>query len=73
MANTNDYLCYVKQTPRWISAIYVDDDIISLITVMVSKTTEIKKNTVGRLIKATTEISEKGENLEKPLEKEKNW
>lgn len=30
-----------------------------------------KKNTVGRLIKATTEVSEKGENLAKPQEKKK--
>lgn len=40
--------------------------------VTVSKMTKIeKKNTVGRLIKATTEVSEKGENLAKPQEKKK--
>lgn len=34
-----------------------------------------KKSTVSRLIKASTEVSGKGENLAKPLEnkKEENW
>ena len=33
--------------------------------------TEIEKKTVVRLIKATTEVSEKRENLAKPLENKK--
>lgn len=40
--------------------------------VMVLKMIEIKKNMVGCFIKVIIEILEKGENLEKLLEKEKN-
>lgn len=71
---TEDYLFYLKQTPCLILQ-YMSTATAFPWRDGVKNDWKKEKSTVSRLIKASTEVSGKGENLAKPLEnkKEENW